>query len=188
MEKITVAQIMKKKPCPEYTEEIVTDLVGDDKTLMELLDLDIPMSDRIWVTTQFLDDKTNREFAIWCARQCETDIIEITKYIDTIEKYYAGEATDEELMAAYWAASSAACWAASSAASSAACWAASSAADRAACWAADRAADRAAGRAADRAADRAACWAADRAADRAAGRAAERKKQIEKLKQLIGRV
>ena len=98
--KITVVDIMKKKPCPEYTEKIIKTLIGEGKPLLELASLDIPSKDRVWIITQFLDDKTNRKFAIWCARQYEPAYKEVIDYINIIERYYDGKATEQELNAA----------------------------------------------------------------------------------------
>lgn len=106
--KITVKMIMDKEPCKEYPESRVSELVGKGKTLTELLDLDIPEKDRIWVVAKFLDDKTNRAFAIWCARQCKTKCKEITEYINVIERFYDGKATEDEVRTAHRAAYSAA--------------------------------------------------------------------------------
>ena len=186
---ITTKMIMAKKPCSEYTKEIVSGLIGKGKTLLEILSLKIPDDDIIWCVTKFLPDIENRKFAIWCARQCKTDIPEIKLYIDAIENYYIKKTiSKEELDAADWAtyraayraASRAADWAASRAAYRAADWAASRAASRAAYWAADWAAYWAAYRAAHRAAD----WAASISAHRAAC-SMSIKKQITKLKEIV---
>jgi len=160
--KVTVDMIMGKTPCEEWTRERVEEQIGEGKTLLEILDLDIEARGRIWAVTRFLPDEINRAFAIWCARQCKPDVSEIREYIDTIERYYAGEATKEELEAADRAAGSAADSAADrdaySAAYSAAYWAAYSAV----AWAA-----------------------AGGAAQRAADGAEMRQRQIDKLKQMI---
>ena len=142
--KITVEQIMEKSPCQsDWPEERVRKVIGSGKTLKQILKLKtIPkLEDRIWCAVKFSDDKTNRAFAIWCARQCKTDVKEITEYINVIERYYGGKATEEELRAACWAACSAAYSVANSAANSAADWAAYSVANSAANSAADWAAD-----------------------------------------------
>ena len=143
--------------------------IGEGKTLVEILNIkEINPQDRLWCVTKFFDDKTNRAFAIWCARLCKTDCKEVTDYIDVIERYYDGKATKEELeaadRAAYWAADRAAYRAADRADYWAAYWAADRAAYWVAYWAAYRAADREDYWAADRAADRADYWAADWAA------------------------
>ena len=181
---ITVDVMMEKRPCTEWPRERVAAYLGEGKTLTAMLrdalaNNDISIQDAIWGVTRFLPDKINRAFAIWCARQCKTNVKEITDYIDTIERYYAGEATSEELNAAGRAANRAAY----SVADWAADWAAGRAADRAGYWAADWAADRAAHWAAYRAAN----WAADCATDWAAYWAA-RKLQAEKLIEMIDAV
>ena len=82
--------------------------LGEGKTLKQILDMDyIKASYRIWAVARFIPDEMNRVFAIWCARQFETDAPEIADYIDTAEKYYGGKATQEELQASYKAADSA---------------------------------------------------------------------------------
>ena len=119
--KITVKDITGKLPCAEWTEERLKQKIGDGKTLLEILSLrGVTAGDRIWCATKFLDDKANREFAIWCARQCKTEVKEITEYIDVIERYYSGKATRDALSAAYGAVYGAAYWAADRAADSAA--------------------------------------------------------------------
>ena len=91
---------MKESPCEEWTTERVNKFMGEGKTLSEILDMKkIPAPDRIWAVTRFLSDKVNRQFAVWCARQCKTDRKEIINYIDVIEKFYDGKATKEELRA-----------------------------------------------------------------------------------------
>ena len=49
MKKLTVKKIMSMYPCYKYTEELVTKLIGDGKTLSEILELPIPRTDRFWV-------------------------------------------------------------------------------------------------------------------------------------------
>ncbi|MDO9530369.1 MAG: hypothetical protein Q7J27_14595 [Syntrophales bacterium] len=105
---VTTKKLMSKKPCEKYTKAIVSKLLGKGKTLLEICDLDIPAKDRIWAVTKFLDDTTNRTFAIWCAKQCKADGKEVKEYIKVIERFYKGNATREELdvayRAAYWVA------------------------------------------------------------------------------------
>jgi hypothetical protein len=117
----------------------------------------------IWIATRkgVLTDRELRLFAVWCARQVQhllTDPRSVNA-IDVAERYANGEATDEELAAA-WAAA----WAAARAAEDAA-WAAASAAARAAA--------SAAARAAASAADEAAAWAAARASSWSGARGAQ---------------
>ena len=99
--KITVEDILDKEPCEEWTEERLRAKIGEGKTLLEILDMeDVSANNRIWCVAQFLDEKTNRAFAIWCARQCKFNIKEHNEYIDVIEKFYNNEATLEELQEA----------------------------------------------------------------------------------------
>jgi len=139
MKKITVKDILEKVPCSEWTEERLKKKIGAGKTLLEILNLRKTYArDKIWCVTRFLDDKTNRAFAIWCARRCKTKVKEVTEYIDVIERYYNGKATKEELQKADWAAYSAAYEAAYWAAYESAYWAADRAANEAAYWVAER--------------------------------------------------
>ena len=128
----------------------------------------VPKKDIVWILTNLLDDKQQRLFAVWCAREAlklieNPDIISLNT-CNVAERFANGEATEEELNAA-WDASNAA-WAAS-----AASYAARAA--RYAAWAASAASY--AARAA-----RYAAWAA-RAAAEAADRAAAEDSQIEQL-------
>lgn len=105
--------IMEKKPCDDWTEERVRKYIGKGKTLKEILQIKgVDADDKIWCVVQFLPDKTNRAFAIWCMEQCKTDVQEIKDYIKVIKRYYSGKAIYKELGAANWAAN----WAAYSAA------------------------------------------------------------------------
>ena len=102
---VTVDMMMEKRPCPEWPRERVAAYLGEGKTLTAMLrdalaDNGISIPDAIWGVTRFLPDNINRAFAIWCLRQCKTDVKEIADYIDTIERYYAGKATKDELNAA----------------------------------------------------------------------------------------
>jgi len=167
MKTISVKEIRKYKPCYDPTEiEGIT-----EKTKMTLLDWinykaeKLTDEDKVWLFAKIGTNLQRRKFAIWCARQCETKVKEIKKYIDTAEKYYIYKtATKRELdkaeRVAYWAADNAADWAAFRAADNAADWAAF----------------RAAFRAADSEANSAADWTAYRAV---------RKKQVEKIKELL---
>lgn len=126
---IIVEDILKHNPCDDWPEERIRKYLGKGLSPMKALSLrGVSAEDKIWCATRFLPDKLNREFVIWCARQCKTDIKEIEQYIDAIERFYEGPATKREIgaagRAAYWAAD----------------WAAYRTADRAAYWSADWAA------------------------------------------------
>ena len=147
--KISVADIRKHSPCydPTKIEGITEDTA---MTLTEWLKYKadkLTDADKVWLASRFMTETQCRVFAIWCARQCKTNVKEVNDYINAIENYYIKKIiTREELSAAYraanWAADSAANWAAYGAADWAAHWAADSAANWAAHWAADWAADR----------------------------------------------
>jgi len=49
MKKITVKQIIAWAPCEEYTESRVQELFGRGKTPFEILGLNIPLQDKLWV-------------------------------------------------------------------------------------------------------------------------------------------
>ena len=46
----TVKQMLEKKPCEQYTEEVLTKLwAGREKvTLLDIIDMDIPDADKLW--------------------------------------------------------------------------------------------------------------------------------------------
>ena len=131
----------------------------------------VPAKDILWLLcrNEFLSDRDLRLFAVWCARDALSLIDSPDPHsiaaCDVAERYAHGEASQEELMAAY----ASSCAAAAAKAAAYAAYAAS-AAD-----AADAAANATyAARAAD-----AADYAADYAAD--AARSATREKQLNKL-------
>jgi len=96
--KITVEKILREKPCKEWTEKRLRKYLGKGKTLSEILQFrGVSVADKIWCASRFLPDKVNHKFAIWCARQCKLTIKEIEDYIDVIEKYFNGNASEGEL-------------------------------------------------------------------------------------------
>ena len=159
--KITVTAIMRHGPCDGWTKEMIADKIGKGKTLLEISLLrGVTIADKLWCITRFLDDKTSRRFAIWCARQCKTKAKEIGLSIDATEDYYFGGGTKGNMDAAFRAANDAS-------------------------FGADfRAANDAAFRAAFRAAHWADCWATDWATDWATT-CKIRQKQIRKLRSMI---
>jgi hypothetical protein len=190
----TVADIRALAPCYDPVTGISNE--GERKhpggflpegwagTVLDILRIDAcPAIDRLWVVCHegWIDNRTLRLFAVWCARQALALIDHpdprSVSAVDTAERYANGQATDEERAAAWaaagdaaWDAAGAAAWAAGAAArdaaraaAGAAAWDAAGAAARAAAWAAGAAAWDAA---------RAAAWAAARAA-RAAGDAGD---------------
>lgn len=95
-------------------------------------------TDKIWIVMECLDDKTQRLFAVWCARRALTNVRNpdprSIQACDVAERFANGEATQDELSIACDTASDAACAAAARAASAVtvAAYAAASAATAAA--------------------------------------------------------
>jgi len=189
MKKVTIDQIMEQKPCEEYPRERVEELFSgrEELTAMEVLDLEIPFLDRLWVFVEcgLLSGKDLRLFACDCAESVlplferkHPDDRRPREAISVARRYAMGEATKEELSAAYAAAWSTAhaTW---SSARSAAWYAAWSAA-----WSARSAARYAAWSAAVAAWSAAASYAASYAAGGCTGEE-EQKKQEEMLRKII---
>jgi len=124
MKQITLQEIRELNPCYDPAKFLPEDWTG---TVVDILNVeDCPAEDRIWVVLreEFIDAKTLRLFAVWCAREAlklvENPDVRSIEACNVAERYANGEATDEELSAAAWAASAA--WAGSAAR---AAWAAS---------------------------------------------------------------
>ena len=127
MKTVTIDQIMAREPCEEYPRERVEELFAgrESLTALELLDLEIPFQDRLWVFCKcgLLSAKDLRLFACDCAESA-LHIFEgknpgdsrPREAISVARRYAVGDATSEELSSAWSAAWSAACDAASSAA------------------------------------------------------------------------
>jgi hypothetical protein len=155
MKTFTIDDIRGMGPCYDPSRYLPESWTG---TALDILAVDdCPAQDRLWVVLHngWVDDRTMRLFAVWCARQAlglagNPDPRSIAA-CDVAERHANEEATTAELAAAR----AAACDAASTAAWAAA-WADASTAARAAAWAAARAAAWAA--ASDAASD--AAWAA----------------------------
>jgi hypothetical protein len=149
------------EPCYPASEHIKP---GEIHTVITLLDRkDIPFDDRLWVIMrdELVSDKLMRLFAVWCARQVQHLMKDerSIKALDVVEAFANGNATKEELAAAWAAALGAALGAAGSAARDAAESAARDAA-RAAAWAAAWAAALGAALGAAESVARDAAWAA----------------------------
>ena len=121
----TIADIRALQPCYDPTRYLAEDWSG---TAVDVLRVsDCPAEDRIWVVAHWLDERTLRLFAVWCARRAlalveHPDPRSLT-VCDVAERFANGRATREELVAAWdaaWAAARAAAWAAARAAASAA--------------------------------------------------------------------
>ena len=113
MKLYTLADIDALRPCYDPREKVPADWSG---TLLDILNLNqVSEEDRIWCVTKLLDDKTNRLFAVWCAREALKLIVNpdprSVAACDIAERFANGGATKEELAAA-WAAARAAAWAA----------------------------------------------------------------------------
>ena len=154
MKKITVEEIMKLEPCSYYSEEKVTDLIGEGKTPLEILDLPISKSDKFWLLLRpkYISEKRLHLLACDFAQDVAhmNPDPRVQAAIDAKRLWIDGKITDEELKkassavsAAWFAAWSAAAWAdaaanAARAAVSAAwfaAWSAAAAAASAAAWA-----------------------------------------------------
>ncbi len=106
MKTYTLDDIRALKPCYDPTRYAPEDWSG---TLVDILRAEqIPADDRIWVVVNLLDDRTNRLFAVWCARnvlaQVHNPDPHSVSVCDVAERFANGEATQEELRAARYAA------------------------------------------------------------------------------------
>ena len=146
MARITVDLVMSYEPCqPDYSRERVKELFSGRKYInpKTVLKMDIPVEDRLWLLLRndFVSEKNLRLFACDCAERVlhiyekKYDNPAPRKAIETARLFANGEATQEELAAA---------WDAARAAARAAAWAAARAAAKAAAraWAAARVAAR----------------------------------------------
>ena len=174
---VTVDQILEMRPCEGYTQARIEELWNGKKALTptEIAALDISADDRLWALVRLMDERTQRIFACDCAERTlavyEREYPDDSRPRDTIavaRRYADGDATVEELAAAWdaaWDAARNAAWAAAWAAARNAAWDAAWDAARNAAWAAARAAAWAAARAAARNAAwdaaRNAAWAAE---------------------------
>lgn len=99
MKKFTISHIRELNPCYDPSIYLPEDWEG---TLVDILRVkDCPPKDRIWVVSGLLDDKTNRSFAIWCARR-SLELIDnpdprSIAACEVAEQYSIGRATDKEL-------------------------------------------------------------------------------------------
>ena len=130
----TLAAIRAHRPCEDGWRKLLAHLgktAADDEPLPFETILDSNgLDDALWCCRAAPQhDREWRLFAVWCARQVQhlmTDPRSIAA-IDVAERFAKGEATDDELTAA-WAAARAAAWDAA--------WDAAEAAAEAAAWAA----------------------------------------------------
>ena len=96
-EKITKDFIMSYGPCEEYPESRVTELIGEGKTPLEILRLNIPPEDRLWVLTRpgAIPGRQQREFARKTAlpvarARGASDVV--MRYLETGEEWLREEA------------------------------------------------------------------------------------------------
>ena len=98
LEKLTIEHIRALRPCYDPIKYIGSDWTG---TLIDVLKTaHVPAQDRIWVVTGFLNQKTQRLFAVFCARQILKtlgDCTEALEAIDVAEKYAHCEASAYKL-------------------------------------------------------------------------------------------
>ena len=128
---ITTEQIMSWRPCGRYDESIVSGLIGDGKTPLEIAELEITIEDRLWVLlrTDIIPEMALHSIACDFAQSVahfSTDP-RVQAAIDAKRKWVAGKISDKELEAA-WAAAWAATWEATGEAAMAAAMAATMAA------------------------------------------------------------
>ena len=173
--KTTLNAIRDHHPCAYGWKKLLANLgktAADDDLLSLITIIDSnDLDDALWCLRAVSGyDKEIRLFAVWCARQVQhlmTDQRSVDA-LDVAERFANGDATKEELDAA---------------------WAASGSAARAASGSAARAAAGDAARAAARAASGSAAWDAARAAARAAAwsaaRAAARAAQETKFREML---
>ena len=104
MQQITTQQIRDMEPCYDPGKYLSKDWEG---SVIDILNIsDCPAKDRLWVVLRekFIDAKTLRLFAVWCAREAlklidKPDPRSIAA-CDVAERYANGEATADELAAA----------------------------------------------------------------------------------------
>jgi len=151
---ITTEQIMSWRPCGRYDESIVSGLIGDGKTPLEIAELEITIEDRLWVLLRqdIIPEIQLHSLACDFAQAVShlNQDPRVQAAIDAKRKWIAGKISDKELEAAREAT-----WEAAMAAARAAAWAAAMAAAMAA---AAREAARSAAMEAAMAAAMAAAW------------------------------
>ena len=127
MRTVTIEQFMEFDPC--YSKDKIKKIAGDkaEWTALDVLRLDVvPASDRLWAVLRedFVDAPIMHEFACRCAEKALSRVEKpdprSVEAIAVKRAWLRGEATDDELSAAWSAARSAAWDAARSAARSAA--------------------------------------------------------------------
>lgn len=105
---ITTEAILSKLPCSEWTEERIRKQIGSGKTLLQILDITTHHWDRLWCITKFLDNDTNKKFGIWCIKESRFESKFEKRDIEEIEYAYSGrkktplEVYDDKLTLKYF--------------------------------------------------------------------------------------
>ena len=102
----TVTDIMDHGPCPEYTEEVVSDLWAgrEDLTFREICSLGISARDRTWIAVRLVSRDTVVSWADYCAAEAQKHAsasASAADYAADAATYASNAATTA---AAYWAA------------------------------------------------------------------------------------
>ena len=133
LKQITIDDIRSFEPCYDPARYLPEDWTG---TALDILRVtDCPATDRLWVVCreELIDSRTLLLFAVWCARQALSQVDNpdprSIAACDVAERFANGNATRDELDAAWEAA-----WAAAWAAARDAAWDAARDAARAAAW------------------------------------------------------
>jgi len=92
MNTFTVKDIMNEGPCPDYTEEVVTELWAgrEELTFKEVCNLDIAIDDRVWISARLVPIEIAVKWADYCADEAQKHA-----------SYAADYATDAATNAAY---------------------------------------------------------------------------------------
>ena len=140
----TLNKIREHSPCSDGWQKLLRHLnktqADDEQLLIAVIFESNGLDDALW-SLRTLPEHNNlwRQYAVWCARQVQhlmTDPRSLAA-LDVAERHALGQATDDELAAA-WAAARDAARAAARDAARAAAWAAARDAAWAAAWAAAR--------------------------------------------------
>lgn len=99
MKTYTNEDLRKKEACYDPSRHFEEDM---GYTLLDYLNHDTcPPKDKIWCVTRFLDDRSNRLFAVWCAKEAlehvENPDPRSLKAIEVAEKFASGGVSYWEL-------------------------------------------------------------------------------------------
>lgn len=98
-DRITAEQVLAWGPC--YAKSRVRELVGDGLTPREILDLDIPPADRLWVFLRLMSPSDHRLFAAACAERAlmRSGVTDQRSWgaVRVARLHALGEASDQEL-------------------------------------------------------------------------------------------